>query len=136
MGHLIFCVFISILNLVIVLGCLLKFIEKAFTIIVVNEDGLFMVKHEKLEGIVERHLGQIFKFTIDFKVDDRTKLAILYEDESGAFFEYKLIMNFRTRDIEFIKHKGISLRQEVVKSQLKQFETELFEFMVSEIYNG
>lgn len=95
-----------------------------------------MVKHEKLEGIVEQHLGQIFKFTIDFKVDDRTKLAILYEDESGAFFEYKLIMNLRTNEIEFIKHKGISLRQEVVKSQLKQFETELFEFMVSEIYNG
>jgi len=114
----------------------LKFILKAFTIETVLLGGLIMVKHEKLEAIVERHLGQIFKFTIDFKVDDRTKLTILYEDASGAFFEYKIIINFRTKEIEFIKHKGISLRQEVLKSQIKQFESELFEFMVSEIYNG
>lgn len=95
-----------------------------------------MVKQEKLEAIVNKHLGQIFKFTIDFKVDDRTKLTILYEDTSGAFFEYKIIINFRSKDIEFIKHKGISLRQEVVKAQIKGFESELFDFMVAEIYNG
>jgi hypothetical protein len=96
----------------------------------------FMVKQEKLEAIVNKHLGQIFKFTIDFKVDDRTKLTILYEDASGAFFEYKIIINFRSKDIEFIKHKGISLRQELLKSQIKVFENELFDFMVAEIYNG
>jgi hypothetical protein len=96
----------------------------------------FMVKQEKLEAIVNKHLGQIFKFTIDFKVDDRTKLTILYEDASGAFFEYKIIINFRSKDIEFIKHKGISLRQELLKSQIKGFENELFDFMVAEIYNG
>jgi hypothetical protein len=95
-----------------------------------------MVKQEKLEAIVAKHLGQIFKFTIDFKVDDRTKLAILYEDETGAFFEYKIIINFRTKDVEFIKHKGISLRQELVKPQMTAFESELFEFMVSDIYSG
>jgi hypothetical protein len=81
-------------------------------------------------------LGQIFKFTIDFKVDDRTKLTILYEDKSGAFYEYKIIINFRTKDIEFIKHKGISLRQELLKSQIKAFERELYDFMVADIYNG
>ena len=95
-----------------------------------------MVKQEKLEAIVAKHLGQIFKFTIDFKVDDRTKLAILYEDSSGAFFEYKIIINFRSKEIEFIKHKGISLRQEVLKAQIKEFEIEIFDFMVADIYNG
>lgn len=95
-----------------------------------------MVKQEKLEAIVTKHLGQIFKFTIDFKVDDRTKLTILYEDVSGAFFEYKIIINFRSKEIEFIKHKGISLRQELLKAQIKAFETELFDFMVADIYNG
>lgn len=95
-----------------------------------------MVKQEKLEAIVTKHLGQIFKFTIDFKVDDRTKLTILYEDNSGAFFEYKIIINFRSKEIEFIKHKGISLRQEVLKAQIKDFEIELFDFMVADIYNG
>jgi hypothetical protein len=95
-----------------------------------------MLKHEKLEAIVEKYLGQIFKFTIDFKVDDRTKITILYEDQSGAFFEYKMILNFRTRDIEFIKHKGISLRQELLKPEIKAFEDEMYEFMVAEIYNG
>jgi hypothetical protein len=95
-----------------------------------------MVKQDKLEAIVSKHLGQIFKFTIDFKVDDRTKLTILYEDGSGAFYEYKIIINFRTKDIEFIKHKGISLRQELLKSQIKAFERELYDFMVADIYNG
>lgn len=95
-----------------------------------------MLKHEKLESIVEKYLGQIFKFTIDFKVDDRTKITILYEDQSGAFFEYKMILNFRTRDIEFIKHKGISLRQELLKPEIKAFEDEMYDFMVAEIYNG
>lgn len=93
-----------------------------------------MLKHEKLESIVEKYLGQIFKFTIDFKVDDRTKITILYEDQSGAFFEYKMILNFRTQDIEFIKHKGISLRQELLKPEIKAFEDEMYQFMVAEIH--
>ncbi len=95
-----------------------------------------MVKQEKLEAIVAKYLGQIFKFTIDFKVDDRTKLTILYEDASGAFFEYKIIIDFRSKEIEFIKHKGISLRQELLKAQIREFEGELFDFMVADIYNG
>ena len=101
-----------------------------------RKEDKFMVKQDKLEAIVSKHLGQIFKFTIDFKVDDRTKLTILYEDKSGAFYEYKIIINFRTKDIEFIKHKGISLRQELLKSQIKAFERELYDFMVADIYNG
>jgi hypothetical protein len=101
-----------------------------------RKEDIALVKQEKLESIVNKHLGQIFKFTIDFKVDDRTKLTILYEDSSGAFYEYKIIINFRSKDIEFIKHKGISLRQEMVKPQIKAFDLEMFEFMVAEIYNG
>jgi hypothetical protein len=92
-----------------------------------------MLRHEKLETIIKNHLGELVKFTIDFKRDRRTKLTMLYEDEYGTFYEYKLILNYNTEEIEFIKHKGSTLRREVTLGRDERLEQELYDFMISEI---
>lgn len=92
-----------------------------------------MMRHEKLEAIVAKYCGNLVKFVIDFKVDERTKLTILYEDQTGTFYEYKLILNYKTEEIEFIKHKGSTLRREIVLDRIEGLEHELYDFMVSEI---
>lgn len=92
-----------------------------------------MMRHEKLVTIIKRHLGDLVKFTTDFKRDKRTKLTLLYEDDYGTFFEYKIILNYATEEIEFIKHKGSTLRREVVLGRNEVLEQELYDFMISEI---
>jgi len=92
-----------------------------------------MMRHEKLTSIINKHLGELVKFTIDFKRDKRTKLTLLYEDEIGTFYEYKMLINYTTEEIEFIKHKGSSLRREILLGRNEILEQDLYEFMVSEI---
>ncbi len=92
-----------------------------------------MMRHEKLVTIINRHLGELVKFTLDFKRDTRTKMTLLYEDEYGTFFEYKIILNYANEKIEFIKHKGSTLRREVLLERNEVLEQELYDFMVSEI---
>ncbi|XMB86860.1 hypothetical protein RJG79_03430 [Mycoplasmatota bacterium WC44] len=91
------------------------------------------MEHKRLREIVKKYLGDLVKFTIDFKRDDRYKLTILYEDEQLSFFEYKVILCCKEESVEFIKHKGRTLRREVVLDSIPEFELELMEFIVCEI---
>ncbi|QVK21613.1 hypothetical protein KHQ82_04630 [Mycoplasmatota bacterium] len=85
--------------------------------------------NKKAREIVAKYLGDLLKFTIDFKVNDRYKLTFLYEDEHQNIYEYKIIISCKTEDIEFIKHKGSTLRREIRLDQVPEFELEILKFM-------
>jgi|GEM_PF-4194163 len=85
--------------------------------------------NKRISEIVSKYLGNLVKFTVDYKVNDRYKLTFLYEDAHQNFYEYKIIISCRTEEIEFIKHKGTSLRREMVLGSIPEFELEVLSFM-------
>ncbi|XMB86411.1 hypothetical protein RJG79_01030 [Mycoplasmatota bacterium WC44] len=88
-----------------------------------------MIHHQKLREIVDEHLGKLITLTIDVKSQDRIKLTFMYEDEYLVIYEYKMIINLKNDDIEFIKNKSRSLRRGLVSSSVKEFEKDILENM-------
>jgi len=88
-----------------------------------------MIHHQKLREIVDKHLGHLIKFTVDVKSDNRLKLTFLYEDMSLVLFEYKMILNVETDEIEFIKNKSTSFRKGFILPNVAEFEQEIRESM-------
>ena len=86
-----------------------------------------MIHHHKIREIVDEHLGNLIKFTVNIKPSNTLKITFMYEDEYFKIYQYKMLVDLDCYKIEFIENKAISFIKQMSLDKAPEFETEILE---------